>query len=102
MKVQWQVYSRKISVLPAALQSDEGRPAAANLLRGLIDRIVITTDKATGKPVVDLEGDLAGILSLCHTSKNAASITEDDVSQISLVAGAHSRRWQQGLFQAAA
>ena len=61
---------------------------AAEILRGLIDRIVITTDKATGKPVVDLEGDLAGILSLCHTSKNAASVTEDDVSQISVVAGA--------------
>ena len=68
------------------------RAEAAEVLRGLIDRIVITTDKATGKPVVDLEGDLAGILSLCHTSKNAASVTEDDVSQISVVAGAHNRR----------
>ena len=82
------VYRQQVEELTKALNDEHGRTEAAEILRGLIDRIVITTDKATGKPVVDLEGDLAGILSLCHTSKNAASITEDDVSQISLVAGA--------------
>ena len=82
------VYRQQVEELTKALNEEHGRTEAAEILRGLIDRIVITTDKATGKPVVDLEGDLAGILSLCQTSKNAASITEDDVSQISVVAGA--------------
>ncbi len=58
------------------------------ILRSLIDRIVVTPDPDTGKPVVDLEGDLAGILSLGQTSKNAASVSEDGVSQLKLVAGA--------------
>ena len=56
-------------------------------MRGLIDRIVVTPSSDSGNPVIDLEGDLAGILSLCDTSKNAASISADDVSQVKLVAG---------------
>ena len=59
-------------------------------MRGLIDRIVISPDPNTGKPVVDLEGDLAGILSLGQTTKNAARISADDVSQFELVAGARN------------
>ncbi len=49
-------------------------------------------DRHTGKPVVDLGGDLAGILCLGHTSKNAASVSEDSVSQLKLVAGACNHR----------
>ena len=41
----------------------------------------------TGKPMVDLEGDLAGVLSLSRTQKNAASFSENDVMQVNLVAG---------------
>jgi len=81
------VYRRQIADLATALNDKNGRTEAAEILRGLIDRIVITPDPETGKPVVDLEGDLAGILSLSQTSKNAASISEDDVSQLKLVAG---------------
>ena len=37
--------------------------------------------------VMDIEGDLAGILSLCQTSKKAAGLSLDDLMQIKLVAG---------------
>ena len=47
-----------------------------------------TPDADTGKPVVDPEGDLAGILGLGQNAKNAARISADDVSQLKLVAGA--------------
>ena len=50
----------------------------------------VTSDPDTGKAVVDLEGDLAGILCLGQTSKNAASVSEDGVSQLKLVAGARN------------
>ncbi|WP_322111154.1 recombinase family protein [Varunaivibrio sulfuroxidans] len=81
------VYRQQVSDLAIALNDKSGRTEAAEILRGLIDRIVITPDPDTGKPVVDLEGDLAGILSLSQTSKNAASVSGDDVSQLKLVAG---------------
>ncbi len=64
-----------------------GRTEAAEILRSQIDRITITSDSRTGKLAVDLEGDLLGILSLSQTNKNVASVTEDDVSQLMLVAG---------------
>ncbi len=81
------VYRRQVAELATALNDENGRTEAAEILRGLIDRIVVTTDPESGKPVVDLEGDLAGILSLSQTSKNAASVSEDGVSQLKLVAG---------------
>ncbi len=74
-----------------ALNDMNGRTEAAEILRSLIDRIIITFDSRTGKLVIDLEGDLAGILSLSQKNKNVASVTEDDVSQLMLVAGAGFR-----------
>ncbi|WP_165354850.1 hypothetical protein [Tropicimonas sp. IMCC6043] len=37
---------------------------------------------------MDIEGDLAGILSLAQISKKVAGLTSDDLMQIKLVAGA--------------
>ena len=36
--------------------------------------------------VMGIEGDLAGTLSLCQTSKKAAGLSPDDLMQIKLVA----------------
>jgi hypothetical protein len=63
------------------------RAEAADILRSLIDRITITPDLKTGAPELSLEGNLAGILSLSQTAKNAAGISPDDVQQVKLVAG---------------
>ena len=63
------VYRKQVADLATALNDKNGRTEAAEILRGLIDRIVITPDPETGKPVVDLEGDLAGILNLSQASK---------------------------------
>jgi site-specific DNA recombinase len=86
------VYRKQVSDLAKALNDEKGRTEAAELLRGLIDRVIVTPDPDTGKPVVDLEGDLAGILTLGQTSKNAVSVSEDDVSQLKLVAGARNNQ----------
>ena len=63
--------------------------AVDNLLRSLIDRIVVhppNTDD--GEVLIDIEGDLAGILSIAYKSKKAARLSPDDLVQIKLVAGA--------------
>jgi len=40
-----------------------------------------------GKSQINIQGNLAGILSLSQTNKKAASISKDDIQQIKLVAG---------------
>ena len=82
------VYRQQVSRLAEALNDEAERAEAADILRRLIDRIIVTPDPETGKPIVDLEGDLAGILNLSQTTKNAATVSGDDVSQLKLVAGA--------------
>ena len=81
------VYRAQVEHLATALNSDGSRTEAADILRGLIDRITVTPDLVTGMPQISLEGNLAGILSLSRTTKNAAPVTQDDASQIKLVAG---------------
>jgi hypothetical protein len=50
------------------------------ILRSLIDRIVLHPDANEDSGyVMDIEGDLAGILSLCQTSKKAAGLSPDDL-----------------------
>jgi hypothetical protein len=53
------------------------------ILRSLIDRIVLHPDANEDSGyVMDIEGDLAGILSLCQTSKKAAGLSPDDLMQM--------------------
>ena len=81
------VYREQVAGLAEALNGDNGRTEAADILRSLIDYIRVTTDPETGRPLVDIIGDLAGILTLTQTSKNATPVSDDDVSQVKLVAG---------------
>ena len=58
------------------------------LLRSLIDRIVVHPPNGdAGDVLIDIEGDLAGILSVCDKSKKAAGLSPNDLVQIILVAG---------------
>jgi len=78
------VYSGKINALYAALQSDEGRPTAADLLRTLIDRIVL--EPADGKLDILIKGDIAGILSFASAEKELPA-TAIRGRQVPMVAG---------------
>ena len=51
------IYRQQVADLAKTLNDQNGRTESAEILRGLIDRIVVTPDPDTGKPVVDLEGD---------------------------------------------
>ena len=56
-------YKREVAGLIDRLNSDEHREEAAELIRSLVDRIVLTPSQDSDRPIIDLEGDLAGILS---------------------------------------
>ena len=81
------VYRAQVEHLATALNEERARSEAVGILRSLIDRVVVTPDLATDAPCISLEGNLAGILSLAQTAKNAAPVSPEDASQIKLVAG---------------
>ena len=64
-----EIYRQQVSHLANALNDLNGYTEAVEILRSLIDRIIITFESRTGKLAVDLEGDLAGILSLSQKNK---------------------------------
>ncbi len=80
-------YRQQVESLATSLNSAGSRTEAADILRGLIDRITVTPDLETGVPAVSLEGNLAGILALSQTAKNAVPVSQDDVQQVKLVTG---------------
>lgn len=58
------MYAREVRRLIETFNEEEHREEAAGLIRELVDRIVLTPDRTGSRLVVDLEGDLAGILSI--------------------------------------
>ncbi|GGC17178.1 hypothetical protein GCM10011494_40060 [Novosphingobium endophyticum] len=82
------VYRDEIRNLVTALNSEDARSEAAEIIRGLVDRIVLTPDTDAPKGLsIDLQGALAGILSLSQKSKKASAPKEEDLLQVKLVAG---------------
>ncbi len=84
-------YHKEIRNLIASLSSDESRVEAANILRSLIECIVLSPTDTGDRLVVDLRGDLAGILSVA--TKHERSLITSDLSKLqpvqkAVVAGA--------------
>ena len=79
-------YRRRVQQLYEALQDEdeEKRVEAADILRSLVDKIVLTP--VDGKVEIDVQGDLAGILTISAQTKNPAG--ERGGSQVKMVAGA--------------
>jgi len=93
-------YRKQIARLTSALNDDENRTEAADLIRSLVDRITLTPNDQ-GKLDISLYGDLAGILSVAANKDRPLDKSDPSVLQVKVVAGAHNQRYQQ-LFQAAA
>lgn len=81
-------YRKRVQQLYEALQDEEEekRVEAADILRSLVDKIVLTP--VYGKVEIDVQGDLAGILMISTQTKNPAG--ERSGSQPRMVAGAGS------------
>src|SRR6516165_3849916 len=83
------IYRRKVAELHQALQQDETRAEAAEILRGLIDEITLVPQGDGLR--VDLKGALAGILQLAADGKKPAAMG-DGLEQIKVVAGKCNHR----------
>jgi hypothetical protein len=63
-------YHTEVQNLLVALNGEDRRAEAAELLRSLIEKIEMTPDERREKLIVSLYGDLAGILTLAIGSQN--------------------------------
>jgi len=90
-----EIYRRKVAELEAALNDDSIKSEASEILRSLIDKVVLTpAPDAPNNLHAELHGDLASILSLCESGgrKQKLSGAGAPESQLSLVAGTRNQR----------
>ena len=81
-------YHKEVAALSEALSADATRGEAADILRSLIDRILLTPDEAGKALQIDLHGDLAGILGLAQKHNGPLEESDPSVVQVKMVAGA--------------
>ena len=86
-----EVYREQVARLEDALNEDTIKDEAGEILRRLIDRIVLTPEDGTLK--AELYGDLVEILALCKPAEQNKKLPRTDVpgSQLSVVAGARNQ-----------
>ena len=80
-----EVYRAKVANLHTALNAEDTKTEAFELIRSLVEKIVLTPD--AGELRIDLYGELAGILSICSNKQKAADQTINGLEQIKVVAG---------------
>jgi len=93
------VYRREVQNLLDSLRDDENRHEALELVRGLVERIVLTPDPNSEGLLVNLYGDLAGILKIAMGMEAAKKEQQEiDLKHIRLVVGLDDHRsttrWQ--------
>jgi hypothetical protein len=81
-----EVYRSKVAALHEALADEASRDEAFELIRSLIDKVVVTP--AEGEMHIDLHGELAGMLSLCREGRRGGRPDAETLAQIKVVAGA--------------
>ncbi|MGB2715421.1 MAG: hypothetical protein WBC51_14665 [Vicinamibacterales bacterium] len=86
------LYRSKVEKLASALQREDTRLEASEMLRGLIDSIVLTPEK--GQLRIDLRGNLAAMLTVAQQTKRSPE-TGDLSMPVQMVAGACNQRYLQ-------
>jgi len=88
-----EVYRAKVARLVEALNDEHDRIEAAEIIRGLIDRIVLTPKEECRQTLsIGLEGALAGILALATNDKRPLRDSGLCGAVTTLVAGAYNHR----------
>ena len=85
-RVKGRLYREKVGTLARALEHPETRTQAAEVLRGLIEGIVLTPSEG-GELRIELKGNLAAMLSAAQNAKRSPE-TGDLSLQVAMVAGA--------------
>jgi len=83
-------YRDQVARLREALSDEHARTRAAEVIRKLVDRIVLTLaedEEGRNSLSIDLHGHLAGILSLATKARRPLNESGPDVASIKLVAG---------------
>jgi plasmid stabilization system protein ParE len=80
-----EIYRRKIAALHEALEDEATRDEAIELIRSLIEAVVLVPDK--GSLRTEVRGELAAILAFGDGREKAARIDRDIAEQIKMVAG---------------
>ena len=86
-----ELYTKKVRKLPALLTDDTTRPQTMDIIRSLIDRVVVTEGVERGKPDVLLVGGLAAILAFAQN--NTATLISENGGRVLMVAGACYQRY---------
>ena len=81
------LYRAKVESLASALQREDTRLEASEMLRGLIDSIVLVPDG--GQLRIELRGNLAAMLTVAQRTKRSPE-TGDLLVPVQLVAGARN------------
>ncbi len=84
------VYRREVARLHEALSDEKNRHRAAEIIRGLVEKIVLhpLPEGSEQTMAIDLHGDLAGILSLAAKTKKPPQKGGDISESTKVVAGA--------------
>ena len=69
-------YRSEVAQLIDPLNSEDHRAEASELIRSLIDRIILSPSEDRDRPIIDLQGDLAGILAIA-ANRDKTSLSED-------------------------
>lgn len=78
-------YREEVEALKESLNREESRTQAADLLRNLIDRIVLTPKACGTEYAVDLHGDLAGILTVAAGKRQKISDADPLLQQVRMM-----------------
>jgi len=81
-----EIYRTKIQRLEDALTRPDDASEAAEAMRGLIEKIVLTPGKKRGEVKAELHGELAAILALTSSQKPKPALDDGDM-RFSVVAG---------------
>ena len=84
------LYEAKVAQLTEVLNEEAHKAEAIEIVRSLIDRVVLTPDPDSKAMRADLFGDIAAILALCDAASTNKKLPGTNVpgSQFSVVAGA--------------
>ncbi|MCP5250392.1 MAG: recombinase family protein [Burkholderiales bacterium] len=91
-------YQEEVNALRVSLNQEETRTEAAELLRSLINKIVLTP-KADGKEyAIDLHGDLAGILTVSAGKHKRIDESDPLLQQVKMMTESGDQKigWQDG------